>query len=54
MDNLFREFEEHLDQGFDALVSFVVEIEGRAQQSFPGQLLLVKDLLRPLLGRQSA
>ncbi len=34
MDNLFREFEEHLDQGFDALVSFVVEMEGRAQQSF--------------------
>jgi transitional endoplasmic reticulum ATPase len=34
MDNLFREFEEHFDQGLDALVSLVREVEERAQQSF--------------------
>ncbi|KAM3091694.1 AAA family ATPase [Phormidesmis sp. 146-12] len=34
MDNLFRELEERLDQGFEELLSFVREIEGRGENSF--------------------
>ncbi|MGV0026623.1 AAA family ATPase [Phormidesmis priestleyi] len=34
MDNLFRELEERLDQGFEELLSFVREIEGRGEGSF--------------------